>query len=189
MKPDDFEKNFFTHYVAVRYLPGALLQALDHIEKVWDKFVPVRPFEYKVLSAELDNLYREEVILGRLTGILTLLIIIIATLGLYGLASYTIDQRTREIGIRMVLGATLRNILSLLSKEFNRLILISIVIAWPLSFLLMHYWLQHFSYRTPIKFGVFILAGLIAFLITLMISVYKAISSYLSKPVNTLKYE
>jgi len=189
MKPDDFERDYFTNYVAVKFRPGKLKATYGHIDNVWSKFVQSRPFEYKLLSEEINEMYREEDILGRLTGIFTALVILIAALGLYGLASYTIDQRTKEIGIRMVLGASLGNIFRLLSKDFNRLILIAIVIAWPLSYLLVTYWLQHFAYRTPIRISVFLFAGLVAFLIAISISVYKAISSYLSKPVNALKYE
>ena len=189
MRPDDFEKNYFTNYVAVKFRPGKLKATSSHIENVWMKFVQSKPFEYKLLSEEINEMYREEDILGRLTGIFTILVILIAALGLYGLASYTIDQRTREIGIRMVLGASLNNIFRLLLKDFNRLILIAILIAWPLAYLLVTYWLQHFAYRTPIRISVFLLAGLVAFVIALSISTFKAISSYLSKPVNALKYE
>jgi len=189
MKPDDFERNYFTNYVAVKFRPGKLKATAGHIEKVWTKFVHSRPFEYKLLSEEINEMYREEDILGKLTGIFTFLIILIAALGLYGLASYTIDQRTKEIGIRMVLGASLGNIFRLLSRDFNRLILIAVIIAWPLAYLLTTYWLQHFAYRTPIRVSVFLFAGLVAFVIAMLISTYKAISSYLSKPVNALKYE
>ncbi len=179
----------YSVYLAIRHMPGQFNNALTLVQKAWGKFAPQRPFEYKIHAEELARMYREEYILSRLAAIFTFLIIFIASLGLYGLVSYLIDQRTKEIGIRMVLGASLFRIIKLLSREFSLLILIANIIAWPVAFLLMYYWLQNFEFQVPIRLIVFVIAGLMSYSIAMTITALKVMSSFRMKPSETLNHE
>jgi putative ABC transport system permease protein len=189
MEKQAYGKDAYLKYVVIRHEPGRLKESMDFTEKLWNQFVPGRPFEYLVLKNELDKLYREENIMSKLAGIFTLLVVFVAGLGLFGLASYTLDQRTREIGIRRVMGASLVHITGLLTKELNWPILVSVAVAWPLAWILVRNWLDQYSERIRIDWTLFLLAGASAFLISLLISFYKALSSFRTKPVDTLKYE
>ncbi len=179
----------YRKYIIVRSRPGKLGEAMEHTQKVWNEIVPDRPFEYIILEKELENLYREELIMSKLSAVFTGLIIFIAILGLYGMASYVTDQRTKEIGIRRIMGASRFHIVQLLGRELNYLILVSVVIAFPLTYLLVRNWLDSFTVRVPLDWKVFILAGLFALLLTTLVSLYKALSSFRVNPVDTLKYE
>ncbi|MCX6235082.1 MAG: ABC transporter permease [Bacteroidetes bacterium] len=189
LKEDDWEINYYTRYLVVRYAPGKLREVLPYIKGVWDEFEPDRPFEYKVLDNELKKLYKEEYVLAKLSLILTILVILIAMMGLFGLASFEVFQRTKELGMRRVLGANLIDISVLLMRKFHKLILISILIAWPLTYLMLRYWLNHFAYHTSLNVWGFILSGLISFLITLVVILFKAISATYKIPVKQLRSE
>jgi putative ABC transport system permease protein len=189
MKENDGEINYYTRYLIVRYAPGKLNVVLPYIKKVWDNFVPERPFEFKILQDELRRLYKEEYILTDLSLIFTILVIIIAIMGLFGLISFTVYQRARELGLRRLLGAQVINIALLLIKEFNALIVISIVIAWPLTYLILNYWLNHFAYHTGISLWIFIISALIAYFIVLAVTVLKTSSVAYKIPVNQLRTE
>lgn len=186
-KPD--EVMWFLKFMAIRIAPDNHKKTIDFIETKWKEFAPNRPFEYSFLDQELNKLYKDEDNLGKLSLIFSLLIIFIASLGLFGLTSFMAEQRTKEIGIRRVLGAKVTDIITLLSKEFLKLIVIAILIAWPIAFLLIDDWLSHFAYRTAINWFVFILAGLFALIIALLITAYKAYVASQTNPVDTLKYE
>lgn len=179
----------YRKYIVVRYKPGEMQEAMTYTEKVWKEFVPDRPFEYLNLEKELADLYHEELIMSKLSAIFTILVIFIAGLGLYGMASYLADQRTREIGLRRVMGASRYHIMELLMKELNYLILAAIVIALPVAYLLVHNWLENFAVRVPLDWMVFVVAGLFALLISTMVSTYKALSAYSVNPLDILKYE
>ena len=186
-KPE--EVMWFLKFMAIRLAPDNHKKTIDFIETKWKEFAPSRPFEYSFLDQELKKLYKDEDNLGKLSLIFSLLIIFIASLGLFGLTSFMAEQRTKEIGIRKVLGAKVTDIITLLSKEFLKLIVIAILIAWPIAFLLIDDWLSHFAYRTAINWFVFILAGLFALIIALLITAYKAYVTSQTNPVDTLKYE
>ncbi|MCK4407055.1 MAG: ABC transporter permease [Bacteroidales bacterium] len=186
-KPD--EVMWFLKFMAIRIAPDNHKKTIDFIETKCKEFAPNRPFEYSFLDQELKKLYKDEDNLGKLSLIFSLLIIFIASLGLFGLTSFMAEQRTKEIGIRKVLGAKVTDIITLLSKEFLKLIVIAILIAWPIAFLLIDDWLSHFAYRTAINWFVFILAGLFALIIALLITAYKAYVTSQTNPVDTLKYE
>jgi putative ABC transport system permease protein len=187
LKETDWEINYYTRYLVVRYAPGKMREVLPFIKGVWDEFEPDRPFEYKVLDNELKKLYKEEYVLAELSLILTILVILIAMMGLFGLASFEVFQRTKELGMRRVLGANLIDISVLLMREFHKLILISILIAWPLTYLILRYWLNHFAYHTSLNVWGFILSGLISFLITLVVILFKSISATYKIPVKELR--
>ncbi|MDP6039835.1 MAG: FtsX-like permease family protein, partial [Candidatus Latescibacteria bacterium] len=126
---------------------------------------------------------------GQLVGTFALLTILVACLGLFGLAAFTAEQRTKEIGVRKVLGASVRSIILLLSKEFAKLVLIANVIAWPVAYFAIDDWLQNFAYRVDVAWWVFALAGVATLLIALGTVGYQALRAALSNPVEALRYE
>jgi len=164
-------------------------ETIAFIEKTWKQFVPERPLEFSFLDESLNQLYRDEIRVSQLVGTFTLLAIVVACLGLFGLAAFTAEQRTKEIGVRKVLGASVRNIVLLLSKEFAKLVLIANVIAWPVAYFATHDWLQNFAYRVDIAWWVFMLAGVTALLIALGTVGYQAIRAALANPIEALRYE
>jgi len=189
MKEFPGEVMWFLKYMAVRIQPGTEKNALMSIEKLWNKTAPGRPFEYFFLSDELEELYDDEKNLSRLSFVFTIMVIFIAALGLLGLASYMVEQKTKEIGIRKVLGATVFNIIKNLSKEFFWLILLASIFAWVIAYLIAVDWLSHFAYQTTINWLTFILSSLIAMGLTLLITSFRAILASRADPVDTLKYE
>jgi putative ABC transport system permease protein len=181
---------FFMRYAAIRVSGNNKLETLDFMEKTWANFEQNRPFDYKILETELKNLYKEESNLGTLSLVFTVLILFVAALGLFGLASFMAEKRTKEIGIRKVLGASIINILVLLQRDFAKLILIAMVIAWPLAYLLIEeLFLQQFALRVPFNAWIFILSGAMALAISMLIISWKALAASMVNPVDTLKYE
>ncbi|MDD5507722.1 MAG: ABC transporter permease [Bacteroidales bacterium] len=179
----------YRKYIVVRYQHGIQQEAMAFTEEIWNEFVPDRPFEYMILEKELEGLYHEEVVMSKLSAIFTVLVIFIAGLGLHGMASYLADQRTREMGLRRVMGASRFHIVGLLMKELNVLILVAIIIALPTTWLLVHDWLKNFAVGTPVDWKVFVAAGLFALVIASIVSTYKALSAYRVNPAEILKYE
>ncbi len=166
-------------------LPGTLA----HLEATWTRFIPERPFEYYFLDASFDRLYRAEQRAATLLSLFTGLSLIIACLGLFGLAAFTAEQRTKEIGVRKVLGASLTDIVVLLSKGFATLVVVAFVVAVPLAYLAMDRWLQNYAYRIEISWPIFLIAGLSVFLVALLTVSYQAIKAALTDPVESLRYE
>jgi putative ABC transport system permease protein len=164
-------------------------EALSKIEAVLKGFAPSAPFDYKFVDEEYAAKFASEERTGKLTGFFAILSIFISCIGLFGMASFIAEQRIKEIGVRKVLGASVQNIWGLLSKEFAMLVLISMVIAIPVSGLFMYNWLQNYQYRTSIAWWIFALAGLIALLIALLSVSYHTIRAALTNPVNNLKAE
>jgi len=134
-------------------------------------------------------MYKKEEKSGEIFKYFTLLAIFIACLGLFGLASFTAEQRTKEIGIRKVLGASVPNIILLLSKEFTKCVLVASIIALPIAYYVVNRWLQNFAYRTNINFWIFILAAALAFVIALSTVSFQAIRSAIANPVDALRFE
>jgi putative ABC transport system permease protein len=159
------------------------------IRSVWNKFATDKPFEPSFLDERLQRLYFAQEQFGQLIGYFSILAIFIACLGLYGLATFTAEQRTKEIGIRKVLGASVTNVVGLLSKDFLKLVLLANVIAWPLAWWAMRQWLQDFAYRTEVSPWVFVLAGGSALVIALLTVSYRAIRAGLANPVKSLRTE
>jgi ABC-type antimicrobial peptide transport system permease subunit len=145
------------------------------------------PFEYTFVDEEFNKLFRTETLIGKLAGVFAALAIIISCLGLFGLSAYTAERRTREIGIRKVLGATERGLATLLSREFLILVGISCIIAFPLSWLIMHRWLENYEYRITISIWIFVAAGLLAMLIALLTVSFQAIKAAWANPVKSLR--
>lgn len=164
-------------------------KALTSIEATWNKFFPQDPFNYFFLDEFYDQQYRGEMLFGKVFGIFSILGIIIACFGLLGLSAYNVLQRTKEIGIRKVIGATESRILVLLTSDFMRLVAISLIIAIPLSWYLMYKWLNGFAFRTNIEWWIFAGAGAIALFIAFITVSIQAIKVIMAKPVDSLRTE
>ncbi|MFM7431128.1 MAG: ABC transporter permease, partial [Flammeovirgaceae bacterium] len=174
--------------VLIRY-SGKPNEAIAEAEKLWKQYASSDPFQYAFLDQNFDELFREEQRLSSLFLVFTGLAIVIACLGLFALASFTAEQRTKEIGIRKAMGASIGNITALLSKEFTLLVLISIVLAIVPAYFMANYWLSQFAYRIDVGVFVFIWSGLAALVIAWLTVLYQSLKAALVKPVNSLRYE
>jgi putative ABC transport system permease protein len=176
-------------FLVVKVQPHDLQHTLAQLKQKWDAIDPKHPFNFTFLDDRLQNQYLTEVKLGRIIAVFAGLAIFIACLGLFGLASFTIEQRTKEIGIRKVLGASMSGIVAMLSKDFLKLVLLANLIAWPIAWYGMNQWLQDFEYRMPISWWIFALAALAAFTIALFTVSFHAVRAAVSNPVNALRSE
>ena len=176
-------------YIAIRLHPGNVAEAIAAVEETWKKLAPNQPFSYTFLDQDYARLYNREQQMSHVFQIFSGLAILIACLGLFGLAAFTTQQRTKEIGIRKILGASVSGIVCLLSKDFLKLVLIANIIAWPIAYYAMDQWLQSFAYRINLGIGTFILSSLIALLIALLTVSYQAIKAARANPVEALRYE
>ncbi|HSF55937.1 MAG TPA: ABC transporter permease [Algoriphagus sp.] len=175
--------------VSVKMSGDRTTEALAHIESVWNEVIPERDFEYEFLDDHFTELYRADRTVNAIVGMLTLLSILISCLGLFGLATFTTEQRIKEIGIRKVLGASVGGVVSLLSRDFIKLVLVAIVIAVPVSWYVVDRWIQDFAYRIRIDWWVFAISGLVAILIALATVSSQAVKAALMNPVKSLKSE
>lgn len=162
---------------------------IDKISEIWSEFSPDKPIHFSFVDDQLNQLYMGEEKLIILFSYFTFITIFIACLGLFGLAAFTAEQRTKEIGIRKVLGCSVIQIVSLLSRDFTKLVAISFLIACPISYFVMKGWLQNFAYRTSMSFWIFIASGILALLIALVTVSVQTMKSATSNPVKALKYE
>jgi len=176
-------------YISVRFQAGDINDRLHELEAKWKSFAPGTPFDYSFLDSEFDALYRSEQRMGAVFSIFTFLSIFVACLGLFGLSVYTAERRKKEIGVRKVLGASVQSVVTLLSKDFLKLVLLSAIIAFPAAWFSMHKWLQDFAYRIPIGWSVFIIAGFSALIIALMTISLQAIKAAMANPVKSLRTE
>jgi len=174
---------------AVRVRSDNISQTVAHLKQTWDAFVPKRPFGFYFLDDKLDGLYQADIRRGYISGSLTGLAIFVACLGLYGLASFLLERRTSEIGIRKVLGASVPHIVMLLSGGLLRPVLLAIVLAWPLVYLIMDRWLQNFAYRIDLGFGTFVLGGGLAIGIALATVGFQAWKAARANPIEALRCE
>ena len=173
----------------IKTAPGKTTGALTAARTIWSQLVPDKPFEYTFLDESFDNLYKTDNRTSSLILIFSVIAILISCLGLLGLAAFTARQRFKEIGIRKVLGATVANIITLLSRDFIRLVLVSIVIATPVAWWAMHSWLQDFAYHIPLSPWVFIGAGTLAVVIAVLTIASQSIRAATSNPVQSLRSE
>ena len=183
-----FERGF-VHRVLVRLNPGNLARGLREVNAVWRRFAPDEPLQYTFLDEEITRQYLAEQKLARLFGTFAALAMVLACLGLFGLAASTAEQRTKEIGIRKVLGASVPSITALLSKDFLKLVVIALGVAAPLAYVAMNRWLDTFAYRIELSWWIFLLAGLTALAIALLTVSYQSIKAALADPVRALRYE
>ncbi len=176
-------------YASIKISTSNIGQTLNSIEKTFHTFAPDRPSEYFFLDDYFENLYRTEENFGRTIGYFTLLAIIISSLGLFGLAFFLTERRTKEIGIRKVMGASVEGIALMLSKEFTKLALLANIIAWPTAYFAVNRWLQNFAYQTSLNVWIFLVAGAVALFIALMTVSYYSLKAAVADPVKTLRYE
>ena len=162
---------------------------LGQIGAIWKKDLPAVPFDYSFLDDEVQKQYETEIILSQIINSFTLIAILISCLGLFGLAAFSAEQRSKEIGIRKVLGSSVSGIVGLLSKDFVKLVSISFIIATPIAWYGMGKWLQAFAYRIPLSWWMFALAGLTAMFIALITVSSQAIKAAIMNPVKSLKAE
>lgn len=175
--------------LAVRIKGDYFKTAVAALEKTWKQFDAKHDFQYSFLDQSVAEQYKAEQSAQKIFAVFSLLAIFIACIGLFGLATYTILQRTKEISIRKVLGATAASIILILSKDFLRLVMISALISFPVAWWTMHKWLQDFAYRINISWWIFIQAGMIAFVIAILTILYQAIKSAIANPVKSLRAE
>ena len=175
-------------YISVKVRPEHLTETIAALEKTVKQFSSY-PFEYQFLDEQFDQLYKQEIRLGEIFGFFTLLALVIASLGLFGLAAFTAEQRTKEIGIRKVLGASVRGIVSLLAQNFLRMVILSFLLATPIAWYAAHRWLQDFAYRIDLQWWVFALAGGLALVIAWCTISYQSIRAARTNPVDSLRNE
>jgi putative ABC transport system permease protein len=164
-------------------------RTLTFLEKKYTELFPGDLFEFFFVDTNFDIQYRSEERLNRIFQSFTILGIFIACLGLLGLASFIAEQRTKEIGIRRVLGATVSQVIVLLSKEFTKWVLIANLISWPLAYFAAQKWLQNFAYRMTVKVEIFIFAAILTLIIALCTVGYQALKAAIADPVDSLRYE
>lgn len=180
----------FARYMYIKTQQGTPIdQAISGIGKVLKKHNPAFPFEYTFVDEAFDAKFKSEQLIGELSRIFALLAIFISCLGLFGLAAYTAEQRSKEIGVRKVLGASVAGIVKLLSKDFLKLVCIAILLAVPLAWFFMNNWLQDYAYRIEINWMVFVIAGIVAILIALATVSFQAVKAAIANPINSLKTE
>jgi putative ABC transport system permease protein len=176
-------------YLSVKINTTNIPRTIEFLKEKWKRFSPNYPFEYFFLDDDFEKMYRSEMRLGKIFMSFTVLAVFIACLGLFGLASFTSEQRTKEIGVRKVLGASVSNIVVLISKEFSKWVLIASLIAWPVAYYIVSQWLQSFAYRISIGIWIFLLATVLALFVAMATVGFKAVKAALTNPVDALRYE
>jgi putative ABC transport system permease protein len=176
-------------YISLTVGPEDLNRTIKFVEAVWKKFFPGKIFEYFFLNEEFDRQYRTEEQTARMFNIFVTIGLFVTCLGILGLISHSAEQQTKEIGIRKVLGASGGQILFLLQKEYIRCVLAANVLAWPIAYFAMHFWLQNFAYRVSLGMGQFLTAAVLTVLVTLLTISYQSIKAATANPVDSLRYE
>jgi putative ABC transport system permease protein len=175
--------------ILIKTTPGNLPTVINSVQEAYTKVAPAYPFEYGLLDQQFDRLYKNNLRQQTVLTIFANLAIFVACLGLFGLASFATKKRFKEIGVRKVLGSSVKSIVVLLSKDLLKPVFIAILIALPLGYFVMNTWLQNFAYKTKLDWWVFILSALITFFIALSTVCYQAIKSATANPVESLRSE
>ena len=176
-------------YYSLKISTTGVDHTIADVEKAWSKYFPNDPFSYFFLDDSFNEQYKADARFGKVFGLFATLAIIIACFGLLGLSAYNVLQRTKEIGIRKVLGASVQNLLLLLSKEFLMLVLISFIVAFPVAWIVMNNWLQDFAYRIQIRWWIFAIAGFLAIIIAVLTVSVQALKAAIANPVKSLRTE
>jgi putative ABC transport system permease protein len=183
------QKDWGYSTVSVKINGGRAKEAIAFIEKTWKEINPTNPFEYTFLDDHFKEVYKTDAQISQMVGILAFLAILISCLGLFGLASYSAERRVKEIGVRKVLGASMSNIVTLLSGHFIKLVLVANAIAWPLAWVTVNKWMQDYAYRISISWWVFLLSGMVAIIIALATVSLLAMKAAMANPVESLRTE
>jgi predicted permease len=173
----------------IRIAPDNISATVKYIESTCKKINPAYPLRYRFFDEWLERLYRNEQRMGKIVGYFTFLAIAISCLGLFGMASFMTEQRTKEIGIRKVLGAPVSRIILLLSADFTKWVLAANIIAWPLAYFAISKWLENFAYRTNLNMSIFVLSGVLALVTALLTVSYQTLKAALANPVESLRHE
>ena len=189
MTPVVFIPTNAANYLCMRISSANIAGEIKSIKNTIKTIVSDDPFEYHFLDKQIDSLYKTEQMTGKLTMFIAILAIFLSCLGLFGLVIFSSEQRTKEIGIRKVLGASILNVLFMLTKDFTKWILIANIIAWPAAYFVMSKWLQGFAYKIDISLWIFILSGVIALTISIFTISFRAIKAATANPVKSLRYE
>jgi putative ABC transport system permease protein len=176
-------------YMLVKIQGGNVPEAIEYMKTKLDEIAPGHPLMFTFVDEFLNTLYSSEEVVSNIFKYFSLLAILIACMGLFGLSVYSAELRVKEIGVRKVLGATIPNIILLLSKEFTKWVLMACVIALPIAYCAMSQWLENFAYRTTIGVEIFVLSALIAALITVFTVSYQSVKAAIANPVDSLRYE
>jgi putative ABC transport system permease protein len=184
-----YSKEMTGSNIFVKIAPNNTSETISYLKEKFQEMFPLETFNYRFLDEDFLTMYQEEQKASEVIIYMAILAIFIACMGLFGLESYSIRQRTKEIGIRKALGASVPNIVRYLMTEFLKLLIIANIIAWPAAYVAMRYWLQNFPYRIEINIGVFILAGIFAFMIASLTVFYQAVKAARANPVDSLRYE
>jgi len=175
--------------LSIKVAANNLPPMIKEIQSKWDQIIPNRPFEYTFLDESFDKQYRAEERFGNLFFYFAILAIFVSCLGLLGVASYSTIQRTKEIGVRKVLGASVPDIINLLSIDFLKLVLVAFIIASPVAWIFMNKWLKDFAYRTNLAWWMFVFAGIAAIIIAFVTISFQAIKAAVANPVKSLRTE
>jgi len=185
MPPDITEHD----YMIVDLTHGNFEKSIKQIENTWKQINADTPFEYSFLDEDLKSQYEEDRRVSHMITSFTFIAMIISSLGLYGLSTYMAERRFKEIGVRKVLGASVREILAMMSSEFVRLVLIAFAIAVPLSLYGIYEWLENFAYKTPVSIFVFLFAGVAALVIAVLTISFQSFKAASVNPINSLRSE
>lgn len=183
------ENSWNFRYILLRLNSENIASTTEFIKESWNKIVPDYPLEYNFIDEDISSMYTEERRMGELVKYSAILAVFVACLGLFGLVSFTVDKRKKEIGIRKVLGASIPTIIRLLSREFIILIIISNIAAWSSAYFIMKQWLNNFPYRIELGIGIFVLSGISALILILFSVSYQAVKAATANPVDSLRYE
>jgi len=181
--PDDYDN------LLVKIKPGNLSETLAAIKKSWMEVAPAYPFEFRFLDEFIDALYKNDQKVGKIINIASVLALFIACLGLFGMTSFSVERRTKEIGIRKVFGASVPSIFFLLSKQFSKWVITANVIAWPVAYFAMSRWLSGFAFRTSLNILFFVFAAVIALMIAMITVSYQTLKAALANPIQSLQHE
>jgi len=176
-------------YLSIRLNTDNLDHFIHNLQDLWERMAPSQPFVFSFMDERFNALYESEIRIGNITNLFAFLAILIACMGLLGLATFTVQQRTREIGIRKVLGASVQGIVVLLSGEFLKLVILALVIATPIAWIMMHRWLEDFAYRIAVPWWAFLLAGIIAISVAFFTISFNSIRAALANPTKSLHNE
>jgi putative ABC transport system permease protein len=175
--------------MSIKIDPENVPQTLAVVERVWNEFSGGFPFSYEFMDERYDQMYKSEIRLGRSFNYFSVLAIFLCCLGLFGLASFTVEQGTKEIAIRKVLGASVTELVRMLSWQFLKWVVIANLIAWPIAYYFMNAWLQGFIYRIDIGWAIFIMAGAATAVVAFLTVIARTAKAALTNPADSLRYE